>query len=418
MAQRLFEYTAEFLKYPLFLITPLFMMITITKFLQPKHGKLYAVIRYVVCSVAVSMVIFIGDPINILYTVPVFFILMFISHTSAPAAKISMSLVFFSLTMSMNAMMDSTHIMNNYRNMLRFFIWMAIWLISRKCMKTNRYVLSSKMWTLVGVLAVLPFATTVAAVTLVDESYMYLSSSSTVLSVTVLPFVFVFSISLLFTVTVLAGNELVMQENRLFEIRNIYYKNLEQEQLQVRRLRHDMTNHLTAIDGLLKEHMYDRAMEYISSLKGAPGMLSMKRWCSDDVINSLLSGKFIIMDNNNIQYSVKVSLPEIPKIEPADMCSIIGNSLDNAIEASLKLDKKERNININIISQRGLFILNVINSFIPENISESFRTSKADKKSHGFGLENMRSIAGKYNGSMEIRTESSKFDLLITIPFN
>lgn len=362
------------------------------------------------------MVIFIGDMINILYTLPCFFIIIWISHTSPAAAKLSMSLVFFSLTMSMNALIDSTYITGNYSNLFKFVIWWSIWLICRKFMKSNRYELSVKMWTLIGILALLPFAATVAAVTLTNENWRI--ARETMLSVTVLPFAFISSLSLLFTVTVLAKNEKALKENKLYEMRNIYYKNLEQEQLQVRRLRHDMANHMMAIDGLLKEGKFGRAEEYINSLKSSPGMLSMKRWCSNDIINSLLAGKSAVMESSNISYNFKVSLPDNLPIEGLDICSLIGNALDNAIEASLKLNPEDRHISLNLIVQRGMFILNSVNSTPPVQGTKNgrFLTSKSDKSMHGFGLENMRFIADKYCGTMEIQTENNKFDLLVTLP--
>ncbi len=416
MLERTLEYIAAFLRYPFFFLMPIFIMKTISKFLQPKQGKIFTFLRYVICWTAGSMIIFIGDMINILYTLPCFFIIIWISHTSPAAAKLSMSLVFFSLTMSMNALIDSTYITGNYSNLFKFVIWWSIWLICRKFMKSNRYELSVKMWTLIGILALLPFAATVAAVTLTNENWRI--AREAMLSVTVLPFAFISSLSLLFTVTVLAKNEKALKENKLYEMRNIYYKNLEQEQLQVRRLRHDMANHMMAIDGLLKEGKFGRAEEYINSLKSSPGMLSMKRWCSNDIINSLLAGKSAVMESSNISYNFKVSLPDNLPIEGLDICSLIGNALDNAIEASLKLNPEDRHISLNLIVQRGMFILNSVNSTPPVQGTKNgrFLTSKSDKSMHGFGLENMRFIADKYCGTMEIQTENNKFDLLVTLP--
>ena len=416
MLERTLEYIAAFFKYPFFFLMPIFIMKTISKFLQPKHGKIYTVLRYVICWTAGSMVIFIGDMINILYTLPFFFIIIWISHSSPAAAKLSVSMVFFSLTMSMNALIDSTYITGNYPNLFKFVIWLSIWLICRKFLQSNRYELSVKMWTLIGVLALLPFAATVSAVTLTNFNWRI--TKDTMLSVTVLPFAFISSLSLLFTVTVLAKNEKALQENKLYEMRNIYYKNLEQEQLQVRRLRHDMANHMTAIDGLIKEGKFDRAKEYIASLKNSPGMLSMRRWYEDDVINSLLAGKSAVIESNNITYDFKVSLPDSLPIEGLDICSLIGNALDNAIEASLKLSKEERQISLSLIVQRGMFILNSVNNTLAIQSTKNgrFLTSKADKAMHGFGLDNMRFVVDKYGGTMEIQTENNKFDLLVTLP--
>ena len=186
----------------------------------------------------------------------------------------------------------------------------------------------------------------------------------------------------------------------------------------MRRLRHDMANHMMAIDGLLKEGKFGRAEEYINSLKSSPGMLSMKRWCSNDIINSLLAGKSAVMESSNISYNFKVSLPDNLPIEGLDICSLIGNALDNAIEASLKLNPEDRHISLNLIVQRGMFILNSVNSTPPVQGTKNgrFLTSKSDKSMHGFGLENMRFIADKYCGTMEIQTENNKFDLLVTLP--
>ena len=76
---------------------------------------------------------------------------------------------------------------------------------------------------------------------------------------TLLPFVFVSSIALLFAVVLLARHQALEQEHQMADMREIYYQGIRREQEQVRRMRHDMRNHLTALSGLLEAGESSRA---------------------------------------------------------------------------------------------------------------------------------------------------------------
>lgn len=94
-----------------------------------------------------------------------------------------------------------------------------------------------------------------------------------------------------------------------------YYKELEQNQQNIRRLRHDMKNHLNIIGTFLKNNEIDNAMQYFKDLN--------QEFASD----------------SNIQCDFQIDLAKSPPIEDVDLCSILGNTLDNAIEALQKVPK-------------------------------------------------------------------------------
>ena len=101
-------------------------------------------------------------------------------------------------------------------------------------------------------------------------------------------------------------------------------------------------------------------------------------------------------------------------IRNVDICTILVNLLDNAIEACEKIDNSEdRYIKLSISSLGGMVVIKVENScsqfvFDDGQIVE-LKTTKNDSKSHGYGLKIVKAIANKYNGELEIRHDSKKF---------
>ena len=106
-------------------------------------------------------------------------------------------------------------------------------------------------------------------------------------------------------------------------------------------------------------------------------------------------------------------------IETVDLYAILGNALDNAIEAVEKFEEAEkRQIDVMIHRQKNFLVMNFINP-IPEKLKfddEFPVTTKKDKKYHGFGLRSIQHFVKKYDGVLNISEEDGCFSLKIMIP--
>lgn len=119
--------------------------------------------------------------------------------------------------------------------------------------------------------------------------------------------------------------------------------------------------------------------------------------------------------NNNIS----IIIPGKIKIDEIDLCILIGNAVDNAVEACKKIEETEnRMLEIKIFPVNGQLSMLFTNS---KNSMEKkppglFKTTKADSFMHGFGIENMRNICRKYDGNISFDISANRFILSILLP--
>lgn len=211
--------------------------------------------------------------------------------------------------------------------------------------------------------------------------------------------------------------EMVQYHNKVLEKMILENKTLEMEW---RRNRHDFNNHLSCIDMLLQMQNMAKARTYIQNLThsflGSAGTIDV----GNEIANAVLNQKWVLANKNQIAFNIEGILPEVLEIDQVDICAILSNSIDNAIEAVLKIEEVEkRNIDIYIKSYDKYLVLEVSNT-VKELIlhaSEKLETTKRDKKHHGIGMTSMQMIVDKYKGHMEWSCQDYCFHLVILLPF-
>lgn len=196
-----------------------------------------------------------------------------------------------------------------------------------------------------------------------------------------------------------------------------YYKELEQNQQNIRRLRHDMKNHLNIIGTFLKNNEIDNAMQYFKDLNQEFAS-NLQVYCPNGIVNATLNNKKQLASDSNIQCDFQIDLAKSPPIEDVDLCSILGNTLDNAIEALQKVPKiSNRTLSLKVRYTGVFFSYEIKNTKANEIIIDNgkFITDKTDKKAHGIGLRNVRNIVKKYDGEIDISYTKDTFTVTIMI---
>ena len=179
-----------------------------------------------------------------------------------------------------------------------------------------------------------------------------------------------------------------------------YYQELERSQETVRRMRHDMKNHLSVVETLLRDEQCEKAEEYLHGLD-REFAVQTKTYCPDPVVNAVLNAKMQKAQKEGIACEYQVELQGVLPMEDIDLCSLFANTLDNAIEACMKIpDEKKRRITLKARSKNGNFSYEIANSKENQVMERNgeLRTDKEDKSSHGIGLKNVRQIVQKYAG--------------------
>lgn len=400
---------------------PYFPLRLTAKFLTPKSGRASAVGRYFMFLIAANMIIQISDPVNILYTLPVFCSGILFLYCDPVKIKCAMLFVLYPLIMVINALCYVISALCYYVKLPSrvpahaFFaalFWSALWLIIQKILPKARYTVSSRTWTLIGMLALLPMMATFSSVVLGSlENWGQL--------VMTLPFAAFSSILLLLSIAVFAKQEQAEQENQLYQSRAAYWKRIEEEQQQLRKLRHDLANHFSVLSGFLKQQEPEKASAYLQELSASPGMLSNQRFCENETVNIVLSNKLPFIQAAHIDLKLTLSLPpELPFSAPA-LCSLFANALDNAYEACLQVPAgRKRAILLQARVTRGRFMLRVSNTYASLRTDADGRpvTAKPHPELHGFGLRNIQSIAEEYSGICEIQADEGVFELVFSCP--
>lgn len=175
---------------------------------------------------------------------------------------------------------------------------------------------------------------------------------------------------------------------------------------EMNRLNHDINNHKIIIKNLIKTNNNNDVKNYVDKIFSN----DMSYVFTDNqILNYILNEKINIAKKYGIDVKCMVQGNLKKTILITDLTIIIGNLLDNAIEATIQTENKQ--IKINIIQDEYKLIISVSNSFNGklEHKDSFFKSSKIDKDVHGYGLSNIKLTCNKYNGDSFIKYDSNFF---------
>lgn len=220
------------------------------------------------------------------------------------------------------------------------------------------------------------------------------------------------AILLLALITIIIFNRKTIKERNLLAARSEAYENQLEMYSKLddgtARFRHDMANHLFVIQQLSVNGKSESAVEYIDKL--FPMITPQKRFSNSGniVIDSLLNSKLSAIEEADIQ--VFTSVPSESAVDKNDLCIVIGNLVDNAVEAVKKCNG-EKMIKINIDEDSSGIYIDIENTYegilLPYN--KLLKTTKAVKSGHGIGLSNVSQVVDKYSGEMAVDFTDSMF---------
>lgn len=185
----------------------------------------------------------------------------------------------------------------------------------------------------------------------------------------------------------------------------------------VRRLHHDMKNHLLALQALTGSD--ERMSSYLSGLMEELGQYDHVTRTGSELLDGVLADKMRMCVKNSIDFIVDLDFRPCAYMEDLDVIVIFGNILDNAIEAAAKVaDPQDRSILLKGRQEANEYILTCSNFFEGTlDLADGLpRTSKADKTSHGIGLRSVKNSVEKYGGVLSMRAEGQRLILSILLP--
>lgn len=207
-------------------------------------------------------------------------------------------------------------------------------------------------------------------------------------------------------------NEMMSLTNDLME-KN--YVQLHRQQTQIAKQLHDFRNHLKTIDHLTPAQT--PAKEYLADLLSSASKPLQLCQCGNNIIDAVINSKHEEAIQNEIPFIYQIRLSDEPlQITSTDLCALLANQIDNAIEACQKLEAHEkRHISIFIWRRESFVFFKVVNSTAENPLDEhhNIKSSASSKGAlHGFGIKNIKDIASRYNGTLEMDYTNGDFTSL------
>lgn len=212
-----------------------------------------------------------------------------------------------------------------------------------------------------------------------------------------------------------------MEHNLTIQQKEMQYKFLNSIEISIeelRQLKHDFANHITCMNGYLYYKKYDDLKLYMDRLSEPLNYSEDVMLLEHTTMSALIYSKMQLAEKSCINMKVSTDLKELIAIEDIDLCILIGNILDNAIEGCRYSEKENKEISLSIKTKNRCILIDCINDMNEKHIifeKNIFKTNKENKLNHGLGMKNIYSIVDKYSGKIDIDLSDERFVLHSTM---
>lgn len=179
---------------------------------------------------------------------------------------------------------------------------------------------------------------------------------------------------------------------------------------------HDIKHQNILLLGYLSNGESDRALNYLNELMNRQNQLLKNVYTGIEVIDIVLSYMLAEASKSGIKIALNLDVLFCP-VERVDMCILLGNLVDNAIESVMKASDKERVIYITMRTMNNIFLLEIGNPYTGKRkyINGVYQTTKKQSMLHGLGLESVKRIVHSYDGDLDIEDNGQFFKVCVTI---
>ena len=390
--------------------------------------------KWIPCKVAavigfgtvVSVIIYPQDMVNITLMLALFVLMNWVAFDAAWLLRISVIMLFYPTVVVINYTMWQIigHVVllffdeDSMGNMIFYTVswilpllfWYMYYRTIERRLKNISELMDKRSWLLLDIVCLASMA---ASFTLIyfspEESYKIVPGMLACLVTNI------GSVRLSFY---MADSIFADLERKNLRMQQNYYEELENNQMQIRRFRHDMKNHFAVAGELLRKKDYTGAEDYFEKLAGHMETRN-RQFCKNGIVNALLNMKYNMASEEGIDAFFHIDIDKMIGLDEISLCTILANTLDNAIEALRKVeDIQERRLSVKARhTENGYFSYEIVNSKINEVQERKglFLTDKEDKKSHGLGIPSVREVVEKYKGTLDISYTEEEFQVVVLI---
>lgn len=197
-----------------------------------------------------------------------------------------------------------------------------------------------------------------------------------------------------------------------------YYNALSAQINEIRAIRHDFHHFVGVLEHMLKEGLYTELGSFLNEYTKRDDMEPLPIFCENVVANSILGYYSLQLKNKNIRFQCSCVIPKKLSVTDSDLCVVLGNGLENAMDACKKLDPKEIryvSVEARIVSNQFLIkITNTFNGIVKQEDGHIISTKETPY--HGIGLQNIRKVVMANKGYVKTNYTHNLFTLMIAFP--
>lgn len=207
-------------------------------------------------------------------------------------------------------------------------------------------------------------------------------------------------------------------ENERFrrDIMSHQYEEIKEIYLNMRGWRHDYHNHLQVMKAQVAAGQMEEMERYLSDLEQNLEKVDTYVKSGNLMADAILNSKLTLADQKGIRVNCKAILPGALSIEDVDLCVLLGNLLDNALEACEKIPEQQRFLRIYMVVNKSQLYVSIQNSAREELDFNERNYISTKRGNHGLGMKRVKALADKYEGYLTLANEPGIFAAEVTLP--
>ena len=204
---------------------------------------------------------------------------------------------------------------------------------------------------------------------------------------------------------------------RMLEVQKAYYPALIEKEQETRAARHDLRHHMSLVREMLGRSDTESLLRYLNEYDENQSRPLRISYCGHYVTDMLLGLYSGLAAKQSTALRIHAEVPDTLPIPDVDLCVMLSNLLENALEASAKLPEGEREIVVRIGEKRGQFIILVENMFDGTFVKDHDKILSAKAQGReGVGIASVRTVVAKYNGETEFYADGARFYSEVYVP--
>lgn len=421
------EWMARLLSVGVDFIMGYFFYRIVSCIMRPKKPLLFRILAWFFCTMIPSVVIQPMDPTNITWIMFLFLGMNFLLFEGKWYVKLSVAMMLYPICAAVNFLnynlgtilfftfTDGSPILNAWFSFLSegllLLFWVGFYWLMKKRLSQFGGLLDQRSWLFLDIIC-LASLTAVVSLTIFTPSIQPGAYPCMIACV-------VTNFGSIYLASYLADTILADMERKNLRLQKDYYEELENNQLTIRRMRHDINNHFAVLEGMVKRGKTDSALEYMEKFTGYIGS-GNRQFCKNSIVNTVLNTKYSLMEAEKIDSFFHIDIDGILSIDDISLCTIFSNTLDNAIEACRKIEDSSRrkiSVKARYTEESGFFSYEIVNTKSNPIRKKRglFLTDKEDSRSHGLGISSVQAAVERYKGTLDISYTDEEFRLVVLL---